>query len=254
MTDLLARLSDLDPRFAVLPALPAAAGADWLAADRLVDPVSPETVAALDAEEHASGHTTRHAAALSMLAAYACTVPTAAIAGWALTGAVLDMRAANVAVQLGDHHGFEAYAVREVRVGDGGVAQLVDEVLLEHLLPLAESLHSCTRAGLRQLHGGVGFGIATAFSLLSRLDQDLDLLQRRYEELVASVAERTDVDLHDLGELRRVTASPDGTGRARLFYLRRTCCLVYTSAQPGLCASCCLLSEADRVEVYRSMA
>ena len=252
MPDLLEKLSLLDPRFAVARGLPADADRSWLAAERLADAGSTELAAALDAETHASGHVSRHAAALSMIAAYACTVPTAAVAGWALTGEVLDMRAVNVAVQLGDHHGFEAYAVREVVVRDGGVERLVDEVLVEHLLPIAEAMHEATRAGRRQLLGGIGFGLAAAFTVLSWRGQDIDPLRRRYDELVAATGSRTGVDLDELGQLQLITAQTDGTGPSALFYFRRTCCLVYTSAEDGLCASCCLTPESERLATYRA--
>ena len=87
-TDLLTRLASLDKRFAVLPVMPADAddegdsegGASWLAADRLCDPDAADLVMALDAETRASGYASPHAAALSRIAAYACTVTTAAVA------------------------------------------------------------------------------------------------------------------------------------------------------------------------------
>lgn len=240
--DVFDRLADIADRFAVQRDLSGAA--EWIACERLHDPDSPELGAVLEAERVASGQVSDHATALTVMAVYAGTVTSAAMLAWALEGVVIDMRAANMAIRLSDHHGFEAYGLRRnVVVPDAPVELLVDQVLHQHLLPLVESMHARTRAGRRQLLGGAAHGCAAAFCLASRMGQDVDLLEARYNTFLAS----TDVGLEKLGRVIRLREGE----REGLFYLRNTCCLYYTSAEQSKCSSCCLDSVEDRVANYR---
>ncbi|WP_432096475.1 (2Fe-2S)-binding protein [Streptomyces sp. bgisy100] len=117
-------------------------------------------------------------------------------------------------------------------------------VLDEHLLPLADALHRRTRAGLRQLRGGVAHGCATA---LCASQADPSELALRWDEFSATAPG----GIGHLGEVARVRR-PDGT--PRLVYLRRTCCLYYTSAEAVRCASCCLTGRAERLRAYAARA
>ncbi|MET7337687.1 (2Fe-2S)-binding protein [Nonomuraea sp. NPDC005650] len=216
---------------------------DWIACDRLLDPSSQELSRVLAAERVASGQKSDHATALTVMAVYAGTVTASALLAWALDRVVVDMRPHNVAIRLSEHHGFEAVALREPRTVEAPVETLVSWVLDEHLLPLARAMRTRTRAGLRQLNGGVAHGCAAAFCIASRRGGDVDLLQRAYEEFLSASTR----GLEKLGEVIRLREDD----REGLFYLRNTCCLYYTSDEAVKCSSCCLDSVEDRVAVYR---
>ncbi|GAA2600620.1 (2Fe-2S)-binding protein [Streptomyces axinellae] len=232
---------------------PPSEAAAWLPADRLLAPGTPELERLLDAEHQGSGHRTRHAAALTLIAVYAGRVTAAAVLNWALDGRVWDLRPHNVLVRPGQH-GIDGVRMRvpallaDPAAAPGAAAKarraalpaLHEAVLDSHLLPLAEALHRATRAGLRQLHGGVAHGCATALCAPPRLDA---------EELAARWAEFT-APLPALARLGEPVAVVGATGRRHLRYLRRTCCLYYTSAESVRCASCCLTPRAERIRAY----
>lgn len=241
MTDLFQRLESFGERFRLEQGL--TPGLDWIACDRLLDPASDELARVLEAERVASGQVSDHATALTVIAVYGGTVTAAAMLAWALEGVVVDMRPANVAIRLSDHHGFEAVGLREPRVVEAPVSTLVSWILDEHLLPLAQAMRVRTRAGLRQLHGGVAHGCSAAFSIASRRGGDVDKLQAAYEQFLAA----STGGLDRLGELVRLREGD----REGLFYLRNTCCLYYTSAEAIKCSSCCLDSVDDRITAYK---
>ena len=243
-SDVFGRLAGIADRFALQPDLSGAD--DWIACDRLLDPGSPELAAVLEAERVASGQVSDHATALTVMAVYAGTVTSAAMLAWALEDVVIDMRAANVAVRLSEHHGFEGYGLREATVVPGGpVELLVEQVVHQHLVPLVDSMQARTRAGRRQLMGGAAHGCAAAFCLTSRMGQDIDLLEERYATFLAA----TDVGFERLGRVVRLREGE----REGLFYLRNTCCLYYTSAEQSKCSSCCLDPVSERLANYRSV-
>ena len=243
VTDVFDRLARIGDRFALQRDLGGAD--DWIACERLHDPESPQLAAVLEAERHASGQVSDHATALTVMAVYAGTVTSAAMLAWALEDVVIDMRAANVAVRLSDDHGFAAYGLRSPTVRHGApVELLVEQVLDGHLLPLAEAMHKRTRAGMRQMLGGVAHGCAAAFCLASRMGHDVDLLEQRYE----SFLDATDVGFESLGRVVRLREGD----REGLFYLRNTCCLYYTSAVASTCSSCCLDTVEERITNYRA--
>lgn len=242
--DVFGRLAGIADRFALQPDL--SGGDDWIACERLHDPDSPELAAVLEAERVASGQVSDHATALTVMAVYAGTVTSASLLAWALEDVVIDVRATNVALRLSDHHGFAAYGLREPTVVPGGsVELLVDQLLHQHLVPLVEAMQARTRAGRRQLMGGAAHGCAAAFCLASRMGQDVDLLEERYETFLAA----TDVGFEKLGRVVRLREGD----REALFYLRNTCCLYYTSAERSKCSSCCLDPVADRIANYREV-
>lgn len=244
MTDVFDRLADVADRFALQRDLSGAD--DWIPCDRLHDPESPELAAVLEAERHASGQVSEHATALTVMAVYAGTVTSAAMLAWALENVVIDMRAANIAVRLSDDHGFAAYGLRTATVTqEAPVELLVEQVLHQHLLPLADAMHARTRAGMRQLLGGVAHGCAAAFCLASRMGHDVDLLEQRYEAFLAA----SDMGLERLGRVVRLREGD----REGLFYLRNTCCLYYTSAVASTCSSCCLDPVEERIVNYRKV-
>lgn len=243
-SDVFDRLAGIAHRFALQRDL--AGAADWIACERLHDPDSPELTAVLEAERVASGQVSEHATALTVMAVYAGTVTSAAMLAWALEDVVIDMRASNVAVRLSDHHGFEGYGLREATVTAGApVELLVEQVVHQHLVPLVEAMHTRTRAGYRQLMGGAAHGCAAAFCLASRMGQDVDLLEERYNAFLSA----TDVGFEKLGRVVRLREGD----REGLFYLRETCCLYYTSAEQSKCSSCCLDPVADRIANYRDV-
>jgi ferric iron reductase protein FhuF len=243
-TDVFDRLAGVAHRFALQRDL--AGSDDWIACERLHDPGSPELAAVLEAERVASGQVSEHATALTVMAVYAGTVTSAAMLAWALEDVVIDMRASNVAVRLSDHHGFEGYGLREATVTAGApVELLVEQVVHQHLVPLVEAMHTRTRAGYRQLMGGAAHGCAAAFCLASRMGQDVDLLEERYNAFLSA----TDVGFEKLGRVIRLREGD----REGLFYLRDTCCLYYTSAEKTKCSSCCLDSVSDRIANYREV-
>ncbi|MEV0848620.1 (2Fe-2S)-binding protein [Streptomyces sp. NPDC049954] len=223
---------------------PAAEAGRWLAADRLADPSSEELTRLLEAERVGGGHRTAHATALTVMAVYAGRVTAAALLHWALHDEVPDLGSGNVLLRPGAH-GIDGVRVREARLlapapGTDPLRLLYATVLDGHLLPLAEALHRRTRAGARQLRGGIAHGCATA---LCAYGAKTDLLAERWRRF----AEAAPGGLGALGEMARVTTV---TGRERLVYLRSTCCLFYTSAEAVRCASCCLTSRDDRLEAY----
>jgi ferric iron reductase protein FhuF len=241
LSDIFDRLADVGDRFTLQRHLSGASA--WIACETLHDPDSPELTAVLEAERHASGQVSDHATALTVMAVYAGTVTSAAILGWALEDVVIDMRATNVAVRLSDDHGFGAYGLRKPTVlHTAPVDVLVEQVLDLHLLPLARAMHQRTRAGMRQMLGGVAHGCAAPFCLASRMGQDVDLLEERYETFLAAT--------EGFERLGRVVRLREGD-REGLFYLRNTCCLYYTSKVADTCSSCCLESVEDRIANYR---
>lgn len=215
----------------------------WIGCDRLLDPWSPEMERVLEAERVASGQVSDHATALTVMAVYAGTVTASALLAWALEGKVVDVRPANTAIRLSAHHGIEAVGLRSLSMVEGSVETAVSWVLSEHLLPLAQAMRVRTRAGLRQLHGGVAFGCAAAFCAAGRRGASLDRLEAAYKEFMAAAPGGLD----RLGEVVRLSEGE----REGLFYLRNTCCLYYTSAEAVKCASCCLDSVDDRLTAYR---
>ncbi|MFD7664442.1 hypothetical protein [Streptomyces sp. NPDC059788] len=241
----LAALAAHGPRYRLGLGTPPPGETGWLAADRLLDPYGPELSRLLDTEHRGSGHRTAHAAALTLIAVYAGRVTAAAVLHWALTGRVLDVRPENVLLRPDPGHGIADVRLRTLRTLDGpgeddGAGTLQNAVLTRHLLPLADALHQRTRAGLRQLRGGVAHGCATALGA-SRADPAL--LARRW----AAFLDGAPGGLAPLGDVVTVTRR-DGT--PRLVYLRRTCCLFYTSAEAVRCLSCCLTSRDDRIAAY----
>ncbi|MFH8750289.1 (2Fe-2S)-binding protein [Streptomyces rimosus] len=248
----LAALAAHGPRYRIGLGAPPPGAPGWLAADRLLDPYGPELSHLLDTEHRGSGHRTAHAAALTLIAVYAGRVTAATVLHWALTGRVLDVRPGNVWLRPDPGHGIAEVRLRAFRMLDepdvpdapeadaGNAATVQRAVLTQHLFPLADALRERSRAGLRQLRGGVAHGCATALGA-SRADPDL--LARRW----AAFLDGAPGGLAALGDVVAVTR-PDGT--RRLVYLRRTCCLFYTSAEAVRCASCCLTSTDDRIAAY----
>lgn len=244
MPDVFDRMAAVGDRFALRRDLSGAY--DWIACERLHDPDSPELTAVLEAERVASGQVSEHATALTVMAVYAGTVTSAAMLAWALEDVVIDMRACNVAVRLSTDHGFDGYGLREATVVPGApVELLVEQVLHEHLLPLASAMHARTRAGRRQLMGGAAHGCAAALCLASRMGQDVDVLETAYEHFLTA----NNVGFERLGRVVRLRERH----REGLFYLRNTCCLYYTSAEQSKCSSCCLDTEPDRIANYRQV-
>ncbi|SEH03814.1 FhuF 2Fe-2S C-terminal domain-containing protein [Nonomuraea solani] len=241
LTDVFARLESFGDRFRLERGL--APGQDWIGCDRLLDPSSDELGRVLDAERHASGQVSDHATALTVMAVYAGTVTASALLAWAIDGKVIDMRPRNVAIRLSPHHGFEAVGLREPTVTEAPVETLVSWVLDDHLLPLARAMRIRTRAGLRQLNGGVAHGCAAAFCIASRRGGDVDQLENAYHAFLTAATG----DLDRLGTVIRLREDD----REGLFYLRNTCCLYYTSAEQVKCSSCCLDTVEDRVTNYR---
>ncbi len=239
--DVFARLESFGDRFRLETDL--TSGTDWIGCDKLLDPWSDELSRVLEAERVASGQVSDHATALTVMAVYAGTVTASALLAWALDEVVVDMRPSNVAIRLSPHHGFEAVGLREPRVVNAGVDTLVAWVLDEHLLPLAKAMRVRTRAGLRQLNGGVAHGCAAAFCIASRRGGDVDLLEDAYQKFLAASTGGLDA----LGKVIRLREND----REGLFYLRNTCCLYYTSAEATKCSSCCLDPVEDRIAAYR---
>ncbi|MEV5592754.1 (2Fe-2S)-binding protein [Streptomyces sp. NPDC052496] len=242
----LAALAAHGPRYRLGLGAPPDGEPGWLAADRLLDPHGSELSHLLDTEYQGSGHRTAHAAALTLIAVYAGRVTAAAVLHWALTGRVLDVRPENVLLRPDPGHGIAGVRLRTFRTldvaPDGGAETLQQVVLARHLLPLADALRERTRAGLRQLRGGVAHGCATALGA-SRADPAL--LARRW----AAFLDGAPGGLAALGDVVTVTRRD---GSPRLVHLRRTCCLFYTSAEAVRCASCCLTSRDERIAAYEA--
>ncbi|WP_227998913.1 (2Fe-2S)-binding protein [Nocardia australiensis] len=234
------------PRWQVTEGEPSAGEAGpWLAAERLADSAGAELSRLLESERAGSGHRTGHATALTLMAVYAGWVTAAAMLHWALYDEVPDMRSGNVLVRPATH-GIGGVRVRRARLlvpraGEDPVRLLHRAVLDEHLLPIADALHRHTRAGARQLRGGIAHGCATA---LCAYGAQADLLAARWRQF----ADIAPGGLATLGEVVRLRQAPDG--QERLVYLRNTCCLYYTSAEAVRCASCCLTSREERLRAY----
>lgn len=240
MTDTFARLGTFGERFSVERDI--GSHDDWISCERLLDPGSEELGRVLEAERVASGQASEHATALTVMAVYAGTVTVSALLAWALGEDVPDVRPGNMVLRLSEHHGFEAVGVRDARLCEVSAETLVSWVLDEHLVPLADALHVRTRAGRRQLLGGVAQGCSAAFTIGSRRGE-----AARFERAWATFVEAAG---HGLGRLGDVVRLAEGE-REGLFYLRNTCCLYYTSAEAETCASCCLLTTEDRIDSYR---
>ena len=217
-------------------------GSEWLRVDRILEPDSPELTELLKRDHDASGHRTSHANALSLMSFYASRAPATALLLWALEGQVLDIRPQNLWVHPHDGHGLAAVAVRSASFLPGGLESLYDVVLRQHLLPLSDELHRRTRAGLRQLHGGVAAGCAMGFCAATREDVTVDAgyLLERWQTFVAEAPG----GLARLGDVE--------TAAGKLVYLRNTCCLYYTSevGTGTVCGSCCLTPREERLTAY----
>ncbi|GAA2086014.1 hypothetical protein GCM10009801_48120 [Streptomyces albiaxialis] len=232
MTPLDELFLDHGPRYDLAVGTPDPGDGGWLPCDRLLDPSGAELGVLLDAETGSSGHRTAHAAALTLIAVYAGRVTAAAVLDWALHGRVWDVRPENVLVRPAAH-GIGGVRLREARTLDPSLTALHSAVLHTHLLPLADALHARTRAGLRQLRGGVAHGCATALCASRGAVHEL---APRWAEFSAGTC------LEPLGEVVEVAG--------HLRYLRRTCCLFYTSAESVRCASCCLTPRDERIRAY----
>jgi hypothetical protein len=237
-----AALAQYAPRYRLEIGEPS--GAEWLRVDRILEPDGPELTELLKRDHDASGHVSAHANALSLMSFYAGRAPATALLLWALEGRVLDIRPHNLWVRPHDGHGIAAVAIRSAGFLPGGLQTLYDVVLAEHLLPLSAELHRRTRAGLRQLHGGVAAGCAMGFCAATREEVTVrpGFLLERWQTFIAKAPA-------DLGRLGEVTEAA-----SKLVYLRNTCCLYYTSdAGCGtVCGSCCLTPRADRLTAYEN--
>ncbi|MEV5964977.1 hypothetical protein AB0L70_24610 [Kribbella sp. NPDC051952] len=218
------------------------AGSEWLRVDRILEPDSPELTELLKRDDEASGHRSAHANALSFMSFYAGRAPATALLHWALEGRILDIRPENLWVRPHDGHGLAAVAVRSASFLPGGVETLYDVVLRQHLLPLSDELHRRTRAGLRQLHGGVAAGCAMGFCAATREETTVDpaYLLEQWRTFVAQAP----------GGLARLGDVEIAAGK--LVYLRNTCCLYYTSevGTGTVCGSCCLTPRDERLTAY----
>jgi hypothetical protein len=237
-----AALARYAPRYGLEIGVPE--GPEWLRVDRILEPDGPELTELLKRDHDASGHVSAHANALSLMSFYAGRAPAAALLLWALEGRVLDIRPANLWVRPHDGHGIASVAIRSARFLPGGLQTLYDVVLAEHLLPLAAELHRRTRAGVRQLHGGVAAGCAMAFCAATREEvavAPLYLLER-WETFI----------LRAPGGLARLGEVAEAAGK--LVYLRNTCCLYYTSENGTgtVCGSCCLTPRSERLTAYEA--
>lgn len=223
-----------------------ATGDDWIRADRLLVPDGPELTGLLKHEYDGRGHTSEHATALSFMAVYAGRIPATALLLWALEGVVLDVRPENLWVKPAANSGIEAVAIRSLEPLPGGLTTLYDVTLARHLLPLAAELHRRTRAGLRQLRGGVASGTALGFCAATRetVSADPKVLAEKWAEFIGGAP----AGLDRLGEVTTV----DRGGRDILVYLRNTCCLYYSCAAGDgkCCSSCCLTPRDDRLAGY----
>lgn len=215
-------------------------GPEWLRVDRILEPDGPELTELLKRDHDASGHRTAHANALSLMSFYAGRAPATALLLWALEGRVLDIRPHNLWVRPHDGHGLAEVAVRSASFLPGGLDTLSDVVLRQHLLPLSAELHRRTRAGLRQLHGGVAAGCAMGFCAATREETTVEprFLLDRWRTFIAKAG------LARLGDLE--------IAAGKLVYLRNTCCLYYTSevGTGTVCGSCCLTPRDERLTAY----
>ena len=219
-------------------------GPEWLRVDRILEPDGPELTELLKRDNDASGHRTAHANALSLMSFYAGRAPAAALLLWALEGQVLDVRPQNLWVRPHEGHGLAAVAVRSATFLPGGLETLYDVVLRQHLLPLSAELHRRTRAGLRQVHGGVAAGCAMGFCAATREEDTVDpaVLLDRWRTFIKDAP----AGLALLGDVE--------TSAGKLVYLRNTCCLYYSSeaGQDTLCGSCCLTPRDERMTAYEA--
>jgi hypothetical protein len=219
-------------------------GSEWLRVDRVLEPDGPELTELLKRDHDASGHVSEHANALSLMSFYAGRAPATALLLWALEGRVLDIRPHNLWVRPHEGHGIAAVAIRSASFLPGGLETLYDVVLAEHLLPLSAELHRRTRAGLRQLHGGVAAGCAMGFCAATREEVSLPPgpLLDRWQTFIA----KAPAGLARLGDVEEAAG--------KLVYLRNTCCLYYTSeaAAGTLCGSCCLTPRDTRLAAYNA--
>jgi ferric iron reductase protein FhuF len=235
-----AALAEYAPRYKLEIGAPE--GDEWLRADRILEPGSPELTELLKRDDEASNHHSAHANALSMLSFYAGRAPATALLLWALEGRVLDIRPQNLWVRPHEGHGIAAVAVRSATFLPGGLETLYDVVLRQHLLPLSEELHRRTRAGLRQAYGAVAAGCAMGFCAATREEVTVkpDYLLDRW----STFAEKAPGGLARLGDVE--------IAAGKLVYLRNTCCLYYTSevGKGTLCGSCCLTPRDERLTAY----
>jgi hypothetical protein len=237
-----AALAEYAPRYQLAIGEPS--GSEWLRVDRILEPDGPELTELLKRDHDASGHVSAHANALSLMSFYAGRAPATALLLWALEGRVLDIRPHNLWVRPHDGHGIAAVAIRSARFLPGGLQTLYDVVLAEHLLPLSAELHRRTRAGLRQLHGGVAAGCAMGFCAATREEVSLppSFLLERWQTFIA----KAPAGLARLGDVTEAAS--------KLVYLRNTCCLYYTSDRGSgtVCGSCCLTPRPDRLTAYET--
>jgi hypothetical protein len=235
-----AKLAEYAPRYELEIGAPD--GDEWLRVDRILEPGSPELTELLKRDDEASSHRSAHANALSMMSFYAGRAPATALLLWALEGRVLDVRPQNLWVRPHVGHGIAKVAVRSADFLPGGLETLHDVVLRQHLLPLSEELHQRTRAGLRQMYGGVAAGCAMGFCAATReeVSVDAEFLLDRWQTFVAEAP----------GGLARLGDVQLAAGK--LVYLRNTCCLYYTSevGKGRVCGSCCLTPRDQRLTEY----
>lgn len=174
------------------------------------------------------------------LQGYAWRVAGLALGTWALTGAVLDLAAERVWVDLRGGRTL-GVAAPDPRVAPGGAASTPDDLaaaLHGHLAPVVAASRTASRISSRVAWGNVASSCASVLGLLDRARAPHE---RGAWRAAASAVLSSPAWPH--AELVAPLLVPDGADEA-LLHERATCCLIRLAPDHEPCASCSRL-DAD---------
>jgi ferric iron reductase protein FhuF len=214
-------------------------GADrqWQACRPLVD--DPDELTDLVRSTMAGRGTDRLDVATSLFVqGYAFRIASAAIGGWLLADAVLDLSPTTTSIALGRHRP-NAVALHGPRLAATGatVADLHHHLIEGHLAPLVESAHTACRIGRPLLWANVGAGCASSFGAF------MDPLPDRRLDIRARAIEFFDRARPELAASGRLV--PIGPLWA---WERSACCLWYRTDSGFKCEDCSLWSAEEKAD------
>jgi hypothetical protein len=253
-----ARLTGLSDHLQVRLGSPAGRG--WVRAAEFLDPQSPH-LAAAEARIGAKYHTdSRKIQAGWSFAYYNWPIIAVGVAGYLAERRVPDLAPGSLALHLDDHGGFDGIALlsrRFAALPDDPAAAHPDALVLPdsdalrdelrasieaHMAPLVEIVRARAGWGRRALWANVADRLAHATIWLS---QTLGCDHASCRSEVAALVGAPPLKGHTgVQEVER-------DGRRELFLKRGGCCLAYTLPAHGYCATCPLLSDAERARRLR---
>lgn len=207
----------------------------WIACDPLVS--EPERLSELVRATKSGRGTERDDVATSLFVqGYAFRIASAAIGGWIVGDAVVDLTPARTAIAIGRHRP-NAIAVDDARIVPAGdaVAGLHEVLIDRHLARLVACAHEMCRIGEPLLWGNVAAACASSFGAFAGALPDRRLeIRARAETFFASARP----EVADAGTLVRIAD--------QWAWERKSCCLWYLTDSGFKCEDCSLWTDEER--------